>query len=80
MLIRQPRPFSTIRRWLRRLPAEHLERLYQDGSKHLRALDPDTFTALRFRGTMLTHTLSILAAARPNGTDSDTPCRTHPGP
>ena len=57
------RPVSTVRRWLRRLPPEHLERMYHDGTKHLLALDPDTFTALRYRGNMLHHTLSILSAA-----------------
>lgn len=41
------RPLSTVRRWLRRLPPEHLERMCRDGTKHLLALDPDTFTALR---------------------------------
>jgi len=57
------RPVSTVRRWLRRLPPEHLERIYQGGTTHLLALDPDTFTALRCRGNMLAHTLSILSAA-----------------
>jgi hypothetical protein len=57
------RPVSTVRCGLRRLPPEHLERMYHDGSKHLLALDPDTFTALRYRGNMLQHTLSILSAA-----------------
>ena len=37
--------------------------MYRDGTKHLLALDPDTFTALRYRSTMLAHTLSILSAA-----------------
>ena len=41
------RPVSTVRCGLRRLPPEHLERMYHDGTKHLLALDPDTVTALR---------------------------------
>ncbi|MEZ0343173.1 DUF6431 domain-containing protein [Mycobacterium sp. pV006] len=57
------RPVSTVRRWLRRLPPTHLERIYRDGTQWLLALDPDTFTTLRRTGTMLHYTLSILAAA-----------------
>lgn len=57
------RPMSTVRRWLRRLPPAHLERLYQDGTRRLLVLDPDTFTALRHTGTLLHYVLSILAAA-----------------
>lgn len=57
------RPVSTVRRWLRRLPPRHLERLYQDGTRQLLALDPDTFTALRNTGNPLHHALSILSAA-----------------
>lgn len=57
------RPVSTVRRWLRRLPPEHLDRLARDGTEHLLALDPDTFTALRYQGNMLHHALSLLSAA-----------------
>ena len=57
------RPVSTVRRWLRRLPPEHLDRLARDGTEQLLALDPDTFTALRYRGNMLHHALSLLSAA-----------------
>jgi Domain of unknown function (DUF6431) len=57
------RPVSTVRRWLRRLPPAHLERIYQDGTRHLLALDPDTFTALRNTGNTLHHALSVLSAA-----------------
>ena len=57
------RPVSTVRRWLRRLPAAHLERIYQDGTRQLLALDPDTFTALHYTGNLLHHGLSILSAA-----------------
>ena len=57
------RPVSTVRRWLRRLPPTHLERIYRDGTQRLLALDPDTFTTLRRTGTMLHYALSILAAA-----------------
>ena len=57
------RPISTVRRWLRRLPPAHLNRIYQDGVQRLLRLDPDTFTALRYDGNMLRHALSVLAAA-----------------
>jgi hypothetical protein len=57
------RPVSRVRRWLRRLPPDHLERLYQDGAENLLALDSDTFTALRYRGNMLHHALSLVSAA-----------------
>lgn len=57
------RPVSTVRRWLRRLPPAHLERIYRDGTQRLLALDSDTFTTLRRTGTMLHYALSILAAA-----------------
>lgn len=57
------RPVSTVRRWLRRLPPEHLDRLVRVGTAHLLALDPDTFTALRYQGNMLHHALSLLSAA-----------------
>jgi len=57
------RPASTVRRWLRRQPPSHVERIYHDGAKHLLALDPDTFTALRNTANMLHHALSTLSAA-----------------
>lgn len=57
------RPVSTVRRWLRRLPPAHLERIYQDGTRQLLALDSDTFTALRNTGNRLHHALSVLSAA-----------------
>lgn len=57
------RPVSTVRRWLRRLPPAHLERIYHDGTQRLLALDADAFTTLRRTGTMLHYALSILAAA-----------------
>ncbi len=57
------RPASTVRRWLRRLPPTHLERIYRDAMQRLLALHPDTFTTLRRTGTMLHYALSILAAA-----------------
>lgn len=57
------RPVSTVRRWLRRLPPTHLQRLVREGTKHLLALDPDTFTTIRYRGNLLHHALSLLSAA-----------------
>lgn len=57
------RPVSTVRRWLRRLPPAHLDRIYQDGVQRLLRLNPDTFTALRYDGNMLRHALSVLSAA-----------------
>ncbi|WP_234789426.1 hypothetical protein [Mycolicibacterium fortuitum] len=59
------RPVSTVRRWLRRIPPAHLERLYQAGTRRLLLLllHPGTFTGLRYRGNMLHNVLSILAAA-----------------
>ncbi|WP_231102180.1 hypothetical protein [Mycobacterium avium] len=35
------RPVSTVRRWLRRLPAAHLERIYQGATRQPLELDPD---------------------------------------
>ncbi|MDZ7887338.1 MAG: DUF6431 domain-containing protein [Mycobacterium sp.] len=57
------RPAPTVRRWLRRLPPAHLERIYQDGTKALLALSRDTFTTLRNTGNPLHHALTILSAA-----------------
>jgi hypothetical protein len=57
------RPVSTVRRWLRRLPPAHLDRIHRDGVQRLLRLDPDTFTALRYDGNMLRHALSVLSAA-----------------
>jgi Domain of unknown function (DUF6431) len=55
------RPVSTVRRWLRRLPPAHLDRIHRDGVQRLLRLDPDTFTALRYDGNMLRHALSVLS-------------------
>ncbi|GAB92185.1 DUF6431 domain-containing protein [Gordonia rhizosphera] len=57
------RPLSTVRRWFRRLPPAHVDRLARAGTEQLLALDPDTFTTLRYQGNMLHHALSLLAAA-----------------
>lgn len=57
------RPASTVRRWLRRLPDHHLDRIHRDGVQRLLRLDPDTFRALRYDGNMLRHALSVLSAA-----------------
>jgi hypothetical protein len=57
------RPESTVRRWLRRLPAAHLNRIHRDGVQRLVRLDPDTFRALRYDGNMLRHALTVLSAA-----------------
>ena len=73
------RPVSTVRRWLRRLPPAHLDRIHRDGVQRLLRLDPDTFTALRYDGNMLRHALSVLSAAT-TGTDTDAAFSTRPGP
>ncbi|MFH5246113.1 DUF6431 domain-containing protein [Antrihabitans spumae] len=57
------RPESTVRRWLRRTTPAHLDWMWRQGARRLIQLAPDVFTSLRYRGNMLHHTLTVLAAA-----------------
>ncbi|EFG78747.1 hypothetical protein HMPREF0591_1373 [Mycobacterium parascrofulaceum ATCC BAA-614] len=49
-----------MRRWLRRLPAAHLERIYQGGTRQPLELDSDVRCATP---QLLHHALSILSTA-----------------
>lgn len=57
------RPESTVRRWLRRATAEHLQWIYQHGVRRLVQLAPDTLADVRYTGNQLRHALTVLAAA-----------------
>ncbi|UNN02041.1 helix-turn-helix domain-containing protein [Rhodococcus opacus] len=60
---RLDRPESTVRRWLRRVPPEHLHWMYTQGCERLATYAADAFSRIRNTRNPLHHTLTMLAAA-----------------
>lgn len=60
---RLDRPVSTVRRWLRRVPPEHLHWMYTQGCERLATYAADAFSRIRNTRNPLHHTLTMLAAA-----------------
>ena len=56
------RPESTVRRWLRRVPPEHLHWLGTQANRRIIAIAVEVFSAIRYSGNLLHHTLTVLAA------------------
>lgn len=57
------RPESTVRRWLRRVPPDHLHWLTTQANRRLIAIAVEVFSTIRYSGDPLLHTLTVLAAA-----------------
>jgi len=57
------RPESTVRRWLRRVPPDHLHWMHTQASQRLIKITIDVFSTIRYQGNQLHHTLTMLAAA-----------------
>lgn len=57
------RPESTVRRWLRRVPPEHLHWMYTQGCERLATYAADAFSRIRNTRNPLQHTLTMAAAA-----------------
>lgn len=56
------RPESTVRRWLRHVPPDHLHRLNTHANQRLITIAVDVFRSIRYGGDLLRHTLTLLAA------------------
>jgi transposase-like protein len=56
------RPESTVRRWLRRVPPDHLHRLTTHANQHLIAIAVEVYSSIRYCGDPLRHALTMLAA------------------
>ncbi|HYN72748.1 MAG TPA: hypothetical protein VES60_09625 [Nakamurella sp.] len=56
------RPESTVRRWLRRVPPEHLHWLGTQANQQLITIAVEVFSTIRYAGNPLRHTLTVLAA------------------
>jgi transposase-like protein len=56
------RPESTVRRWLRRVPPEHLLWLTTRANRRLIAIAAEVFSSIRYSGDPLGHALTVLAA------------------
>ncbi|GAC1407186.1 MAG: hypothetical protein NVSMB60_27460 [Mycobacterium sp.] len=56
------RPESTVRRWLRRVPPDHLHRLTTRANQHLIAIAVEAYSSIRYCGDPLRHALTVLAA------------------
>jgi len=56
------RPESTVRRWLRRIPPDHLHWLTTQANRRLIAIAVEVFRSIRYSGDPLHHALSVLAA------------------
>ena len=60
---RMDRPESTVRRWLRRATDEHVQWMCHQGTQRLILIAREVFSAIRYAGNLLLHTLCILSAA-----------------
>lgn len=56
------RPESTVRRWLRRVPPDHLHRLTTHANQRLISIAVEVFGSIRYCGEPLRHALTVLAA------------------
>jgi hypothetical protein len=56
------RPESTVRRWLRGVPPDHLHWLSTQANRRLIAIAVDVFRSIRYSGDLLRHALTLLAA------------------
>ncbi len=56
------RPESTVRRWLRRVPPDHLHWLSTQANQRLIAIAVEVFSSIRYCGDPLRHALTVLAA------------------
>ena len=79
------RPESTVRRWLRRVPPDHLHWLSTQANRRLISIAVEVFSSIRYSLNLLHHTLTTLAAAirvrRPAvGADRDLHARPTPLP
>src|SRR5665648_1048493 len=59
---RMDRPESTVRRWLRRVPPDHLHWLTTQANQRLIAIAVEVFSSIRYCGDPLRHALTVLAA------------------
>lgn len=57
------RPESTVRRWFRRVPPDHLNWLTTQANRRLISIAVEVFSSIRYSGNLLHHTLTVLAAA-----------------
>jgi len=57
------RPESTVRRWLRRVPPDHLHWLTTQANSRLIAIATEVFSSIKYCGDPLRHALTVLAAA-----------------
>jgi len=55
-------PESTVRRWLRRVPPDHLHWLTTQANQRLIAIAVDVFSSIKYCGDPLRHALTVLAA------------------
>jgi len=56
------RPESTVRRWLRRVPPDHLHWLTTQANGRLIAIATEVFSSIKYCGDPLRHALTVLAA------------------
>ena len=56
------RPESTVRRWLRRVPPDHLHWLTTQANSRLIAIATEVFSSIKYCGDPLRHALTVLAA------------------
>jgi hypothetical protein len=57
------RPESTVRRWLRRVPPDHLHWLITQANRRLISIAVEVFSSIHYSGNLLHHTLTVLAVA-----------------
>ena len=57
------RPVSTVRRWLRRVPASHAQWLYERGVDRAHTIDRELLAGPAPQKTLLGHALNLLAGA-----------------
>jgi hypothetical protein len=57
------RPESTVRRWLRRVPPDHLHWLTTQANRRLIAIAVEVFRSITYSGNPLHHAMTVLAAA-----------------
>ena len=60
--VRIERPESTVRRWLRRVPPDHLHWLSAQANRRLISIAVEVFNSIRYSGDPLHHALTVLAA------------------
>ena len=51
-----------MRRWLRRVPPDHVHCVYTQADQQLIAIAVEGFGSIRYPGNLLHHTLTVLAA------------------